>query len=62
MEEFIYLKEESEFLLILITGVSVFGWVGYSIGCFENEGGKTVDIIRNINYTRIKSLFWETIK
>ena len=57
MEEFICLKQDSEYLLILITGMIVFGYVGYSIGCFENEGGKPVDIIRNINYTRAKSLF-----
>lgn len=56
MQQFIELKQETEFLFAMAGVMIIFGYVGYSYGEFQKAGGNIMDIISNLNYHRAKTV------
>ena len=62
MDQFIELKQSSEFMLFTAGVMGIAGFVGFEFGEYQKSGGRLIDICRNLNYHRAKAIFWEIIK
>ena len=62
MEQFIELKQSSEFMLFTAGVMVIAGFVGFEFGEYQKGGGKLLDIFANLNYSRAKAIFWGIVK